>query len=392
MNYNILKIFICIFILTFPCFAKEKKSIKNNEIKIALIFRYDDRFNPTLSFLDQGLQLAKEEFEKSQRIKVLFFKYAHNETVQSVIRATKKAIKDGHNIIIGGEDSAESLAIGKTIEGKNIILITPTSTNPTVTYNKPFVFRACFSDDIVANKMAELVFNKFRSKRIGILHNVSYPYTDYLAKKFINRISELNDTRNSLNQKRTKIFVKKIIRNQKKFTKEVEFFKANNIEHQIMLTFQSDLLRFYSEALKQNFYPIYFGSDGWGSNDSIFNRMAKEGLQRSKFQAYRNLYWRSEVNSTKNRKFKKIFKKRFKVEANAWSAIAYDTAKIVLESIIAAKDMNNISSIRKALRNYSSKKLITTDNFSFGENNTPKKDMFIYKIDSSGVRFYEKAN
>ncbi len=360
----------------------------DKNIDIALIFNYDDKFNSTASFLDKGFQLASDEAKKSG-IEVKFQRYSYKESTESVLSAAKKAISDGYDLIIGGENSDEALAIAKLIENKNIALITPTATNPSVTVGRSNVFRTCFSDDIVAEKMAELVFKRFRSKRIGVIHNVSYPYTDYLAKKFINRINELNDEMVS-SEKKTKIYVQKIIRNQKDFSKEVAYFKSKNVEHQVMLTFQSDLLRFYSMAVKESFFPIYFGSDGWGSNESIFKRMAKENIQRSKFQAYRILYWREESKKSKNIEFKKLFKSKFKEEANAWSAIGYDTVNIILDSM---KEKNNgLKFDVDTLRNFTSKELITTDNFSFNQNNTPKKDIFIYKIDSSGVHYYATEN
>lgn len=375
-----LKTFLILLLFSIANIASFAKSID-----IGLIFRFDDKFNKTTQSLMNGFQLARDQFNKKNSIQIHYKLYSHNETTQSVIKATKKALADNVKILIGGENSDESLAIARTIRNKDVVLITPTSTNPSVTLNNLNVFRTCFSDDDVADKLAELIHNKFKSKIIGILHNVSYPYSNYLSKRIKGKLEELNSQSLNFSKTKPKIFTQKVIRNQKDFSKEVKFFKSNNIEHMVILSFQSDLLRFYAEAVKKKFFPIYIGSDGWGSNDSIFQRMGEKGLNRTKFQAYRNIYWKKDNTSRNNQLFIKKYQDRFQHSPDAWSAIAYDTAKIVFQAI----EDNKTSSLLRNLKDLKIKNLLTTESFEFARNNSPNKDLHIYRIDSVGVHFYE---
>ena len=45
-------------------------------------------------------------------------------------------------------------------------------------------------------------------------------------------------------------------------------------------------------------------------------------------------------------------------------------------------------SLRDALKKYEGKNLLTSDFFAFDQNNTPDKDVIIYKIDKKGIGFY----
>lgn len=358
-------------------------------LNIALIFRFNDKFNGTILSMDRGLELARRDFEKKHKMKVNFKKYPHDEKLMSVIDATQKALNDGHFVIIGGENSDEAMAISEVIKDKKVVLMTPTSTNPKVTLDHPYNFRASISDDKVAEKVAEFVFKELKGKRIGVLHNVSYPYSDYLSKRFIHRFHELIETSQGYGNERPKLVEQKVVRNQTDLSKEVKFFKSQGVTHQIVLSFNSDLLRFYSEASSQGFNPKYIGSDGWGLSEAIF-KAVRANKFASSFEAYRNVYWNDSDASKVNTTFKGNYKKTFGEDANAWSAIAYDSLTVVGESALKVKAELNGENLRDALKKYEGRNLLTSNQFSFDQNNTPDKDVIIYKIDKKGIGFYGK--
>lgn len=361
----------------------------DKSLNIALIFRYEDKFNGTTLFMDKGLELAKNDLETKYKLKINFKKYSHNEKLTSVIQATEQALNDGHFIIIGGENSDEAMAISEVIKDKKIILMTPTSTNPKVTLGHPYNFRASISDDKVADHLAEFLFNELKAKTVGVLHNVSYPYSDYLSKRFIHRFNELIETSQKYGVQRPKLVERKIVRNQKDFSQEVKYFKDQGVTHQVILSFNSDVLRFYSEASTNDFTPKYIGSDGWGLSESI-HKFAVDTKSKNSFEAYRNVYWNHTSTDKFNIKFKESFKKTYGEEANAWAAIAYDSAMIIGETAIAMKTEINARNLKDALKIYEEKNLLTSNKFSFDANNTPDKEVIIYKIDNKGVSFYGK--
>jgi amino acid efflux transporter len=361
---------------------------KPQELNVALIFRYEDKFNGTTRFLDNGVVFAKEALEKEGKLKLNIKRYSHSEKLSSVIEAAENAVKDGHFIIIGGENSDEAMAIAETVKDKGVVLITPTSTNPKVTAGKPFVFRTCVSDDKVADKMAQLVFSQLKPVSIGVLHNVSYPYSDYLSKRFLNKIHELIENSSSSQSQRPKVVEKRIIRNQQDFSAEIKYFQNQGVSHLVLLSFQSDLLRFQSQAVNSAFTPTYLGSDGWGLNEAVQKQIIKNDKRVSSFIGLRNVYWNGESTTKANTEFKKKFEEQFKEPANPWAAITYDTAIVLADSFLSIKGSPTGDKLRAALKVYRGKDLVTTESFSFDENNTPNQDVIIYRIDKQGIGFY----
>ena len=51
------------------------------------------------------------------------------------------------------------------------------------------------------------------------------------------------------------------------------------------------------------------------------------------------------------------------------------------------KDANNGTAIRDQLHNIKSVKVVTSEHFSFGPDNSPRKDLYIYRIDKDGVHY-----
>jgi amino acid efflux transporter len=360
------------------------------EVNIALIFRLNDKFNETTKNLVKGIELAKAVYEKEGKFKINLSEYSHDEKLVTVVEAATKAIKDGHKIIIGGENSDEAMAIADAIAGKDVVLLTPTATNPRVTAGRPHVFRTCVSDDKVADKLAEFAFSSLKATRIGVLHNVSYPYSDFLSKRFAYKVQEFIDGSTASKNQRPIVVVQKVVRNQNDYSKEIKFFKEQGITHLALLSFQSDLLRFNSQALLEGLNPVYLGSDGWGLNETVQKQIAKEVKGYLSFTGFRNVYWHHGNSNSANTNFKKNYLARYKEEANGWAAITYDTVTVILESVSKIHGQLTGKSMQTALSAYKGYNLLTTDKFSFDNNNTPSQNVFIYKINNQSIGFYGK--
>jgi hypothetical protein len=54
-----------------------------------------------------------------------------------------------------------------------------------------------------------------------------------------------------------------------------------------------------------------------------------------------------------------------------------------------AKNPNDSTQIQSELKKIKGLSLVTTSNFSFSEDNTPRKDLYIYEIDKTGIRYKE---
>jgi branched-chain amino acid transport system substrate-binding protein len=87
-------------------------------------------------------------------------------TADPAVNAANKVIdQDGVKFIVGEVCSSASIPISLIAEEKQVVQISPTSTNPNVTLNvdgstKEFVFRACFIDPFQGLVMAKFATDK----------------------------------------------------------------------------------------------------------------------------------------------------------------------------------------------------------------------------------------
>ena len=349
-------------------------------LNVGILFRLNDKYNDSVNELVTGIEAAQWKFEKDNpSIKITLHKYVHDESLSSVVTATQKVVDDKIPAVIGGELSEESIVMKDILNPKKIVFITPTSSNPQVTENAPYSFRTCFNDRDVANKLSDFVVDSLKAKVIGVIHNYSSPYTDYLAKTMLVNLKARKDA------KTYQVYEEKIEKDQSNYTKEINDLKSKNVTHILMPTHQSDLLRFLDQSSKVGYFPVYIGSDGWGTNENVFQKVISEG-KNLKFVAYRNYYINENFKSEQLSDFKETYQKLFKKKPRAWSAIGFDTAWLLFSAMKSAS-LENSESIRKHLFKIKNLQLLSTKNFKFGFENSPQKDLFIYKIDKNGSTY-----
>jgi branched-chain amino acid transport system substrate-binding protein len=115
--------------------------------------------------------------------------------------------------------------------------------------------------------------------------------------------------------------------------------------------------------------------------------MVKENPSGAKFVAYRNSYWKEDVNTSLARDFRSAYSKKFQGKPNAWVAISFDAAWVLFHAMNRAKDSNSPEQIREELSRLKNIQVVTAPRFRFGSNNSPDKELYLYRIDSQGIHY-----
>lgn len=117
-----------------------------------------------------------------KKIRVMFEDDQHDP--KQAVSVANKLVNSGVVGVIGHWNSSASIPASAVYHRGNVIMITPASTNPTLTeqgfYN---VFRVCGRDDQQGAVAAEFVQKSLKVKRIAILHDKT-TYGQGLAKEF----------------------------------------------------------------------------------------------------------------------------------------------------------------------------------------------------------------
>jgi branched-chain amino acid transport system substrate-binding protein len=104
---------------------------------------------------------------------------------ESAVAANTKLItQDQVLAIIGPQASKQAVPAGEAANNLECPMISPWSTNPKTTKDRPWVFRACFLDDFQGPAAAKFVTEEFGFTKAAVLYDVASDYPKGLAEFF----------------------------------------------------------------------------------------------------------------------------------------------------------------------------------------------------------------
>ena len=104
---------------------------------------------------------------------------------ESAVQANTKMITvDEVLVIVGPQASKQAVPAGGTANRFRTPMISPWSTNPETTKNRPYVFRAAFLDSVQGPVVANFVTEEFKFTKAAVLYDVASDYPKDLAEYF----------------------------------------------------------------------------------------------------------------------------------------------------------------------------------------------------------------
>src|SRR5438046_187125 len=94
---------------------------------------------------------------------------------------TKLISQNGVLAVLGEVASSCSLAAAPICQSNKVPMITPSSTNPSVTQKGDYIFRVCFTDDYQGENIAKYAATQLHIKRAAILTDVKNDYSTGLT-------------------------------------------------------------------------------------------------------------------------------------------------------------------------------------------------------------------
>jgi branched-chain amino acid transport system substrate-binding protein len=129
---------------------------------------------------------AKGGLEVGGKKYPLEFIFEDNESKpETAVNVTLKLIdRDEVLAIIGPQSSRQAVPAGAVANDNETPMITPWSTNPEATRDRPWVFRAAFLDPFQAPVAADFATKQFGAKKTAVLFEISNDYSKGLADNF----------------------------------------------------------------------------------------------------------------------------------------------------------------------------------------------------------------
>ncbi len=316
----------------------------------------------------QGYDMALEEWNAKggvlgRPVKMIFEDDKADPT--EAANAFSKLINENHVVaIVGSVTSSCSLAGAPIAQRNKVPMITPTSTNPKVTEQGDYIFRACFIDPFQGTVAAKFVYNNLKARKVGVIYDIGQDYNTGLAEFFKKEFENLGgqivayegypDGTTDFNTQLTKILD----------NKPDVIYSPNYYNDDGLIAKQARSLGFKG--------PIV-GGDGWDSPDLV--KIGGDAVNN----CYFTNHFSKDSKSPIVQDFVKKYKEKYGEAPDALAALGYDAMNIMLTAIKNAGSTDG-EAIKNALMNIDYQGV--TGHIKFDKDRNPIKSAVIIKIEN----------
>ena len=313
----------------------------------------------------KGIELANSIYNNVDGYKVNLVKVDTQSTVAGTETAIK-ALTEMHPVaIIGSAGEASSLTIGEYLDEAEIPAITPAATNPLITQNSSFYFRACVTESQMGEGLAEYAANELGSRMIAVVSLKNDSSTAALLEGFDKGISRIAGKRS-----RAVVMTEQISPEEEEMKRVLTRIKRNGIEVCFVSMGAEEMDTFFTMAEEMELGNVTFlGTRSWGE-PSFISMMEKHKGVKVVFPYESVLTKNDETSDTYTEEAQ-----RFQIEyANRYgaddiptdsSALAYDSYLLLINAFHNAKSTEG-EDIRNALLDFEGLKC-ATGMFTFDE-------------------------
>jgi len=126
-----------------------------------------------------GIEIDGEAYEV-----VIVVEDDERKAESAVAAATRLIVEDEVVAIIGPQASAQAVPAGQVANDRETPMISPWSTNPATTLDRPWVFRAAFLDSFQGQVDAEFAMTELGAQEAAVLYDIAGDYPKGLAEFF----------------------------------------------------------------------------------------------------------------------------------------------------------------------------------------------------------------
>jgi branched-chain amino acid transport system substrate-binding protein len=270
----------------------------------------------------------------------LDFLYQDNEAkAESAVTAALKLIEQDRILaMVGPQSSKQAVPAGQVADDNETPMISPWSTNPDTTKDRPWVFRAAFLDPFQGPVAVDFATKTFGAKKAAVLFDLSNDYSKGLAEIFKADFEkkhgagsvvafESHGTKDQdFSAQLTKIIAAK-----------PDFLFVPNNYNQVALI--------VPQARKLGFQNPFMGSDAWGSAELM--TLCGDACKGQYFSTH----YAAAGATGATKEFIDRYQAKYGYVPDDVAALTWDATRLVLQAIQDTKGLSgNLKKDRKAIR------------------------------------------
>jgi branched-chain amino acid transport system substrate-binding protein len=178
---------------------------------------------------------------------------------ESAVAANTKLItQDNVLVIVGPQSSKQAVPAGEVANNDSTPMVSPWSTNPNTTLNRPWVFRACFLDPFQGPVIAQFVTDEFNYTKAAVLYDIASDYPKGLAEYFKKAWEDIHGAGSV-------VAFETFTTKDKDFSAQLTKIKDSGAEFLFTPQYYDEVPLIVKQAHQLGFTSPIVGSDSWGS-------------------------------------------------------------------------------------------------------------------------------
>jgi branched-chain amino acid transport system substrate-binding protein len=307
----------------------------------------------------------------------------NNATAEGAAAAANKLItQDEIHVMVGPNPSAAAVPAGEVANNLETPMISPWSTNPNTTLNRPWVFRAPFLDPFQGPVVANFATEEFGAEQACVLFDIASDYPKGLADNFKSAWEEIHGAGSVT-------AFESFTTNDQDFSAQLTNIRGADCQILFTPQYYNEVPLIVDQAKDLGIDMPIVGSDSWG--DPQLLELCGDGCNGYYFSTH---YVASgATGATKD--FIDKFEARHGEIPSDVGALTWDSMRIVEQALINCGTLTgDLDADRQCIRdgmaeieNFDG----ITGNMTFDEQGDPIKCAVIVRIENGEFAAYESA-
>jgi branched-chain amino acid transport system substrate-binding protein len=296
--------------------------------------------------------------------------------------ATKLIAQDKVLAIVGPQASKQAVPTGEVCNENKTPMISPWSTNPNTTLNRPWVFRACFLDPFQGPVVANFATDEFGATKAAVLYDVASDYPKGLAENF-------RDAWLGLHGDGSIVAFESFTTGDTDFSAQLTKIKATDAEILFTPQYYNEVPLIVKQAQELGLTQIIVGSDSWGDPKTLeLCGDACEGM-------YFSTHYAAEGAVGATKEFIDRYNASYGEIPGDVAALTWDALDLLLRAIQNSGGLTgDLAKDREAVKDELGKVagfVGITGKMTFTPDGDPIKCAVIVKIEGGKFKFYDQA-
>ncbi len=284
--------------------------------------------------------------------------------------------------IVGPQASSQAVPAGEVADRYATPMISPWSTNPKTTKDRPFVFRACFLDPFQGPVLASFITEEFSYEAAAVLYARDNEYPRGLAKFF-------KDAWEKLHGKGSVVAYESFNTGDTDFSKQLKTIIKSGAQILFLPQYYNEIGPIVKQARQLGWTRPITGSDSWGASETI----RQCGSDCYGFYFCDHFVARGASGSAKQ--FVDMYRQAYGSLPDGGAALTWDCLELIRTALgnmdYSGSPEKNRHRLRDALAKIEGFEGVTGE-MNFNESGDPSKCAMIVKINENGeYEFYKSV-